>query len=121
MSGGGDSKGFSVKKNHRAAIADLMTVKVYEVVERVLCQPQECIRTQEVTLLDDPLGSFEVNKDVCSGLRRVNGMDFFLYQATLKISATPTCAGDEAQPGLFCFLLLGSNLVAWGVSHKASN
>ena len=49
MSETGDSKSFGVKKNHRVAIADLMTVKVYEVVEYVLEQPQECIRIQEVT------------------------------------------------------------------------
>eukprot|EP00439_Symbiodinium_sp_Y106_P027848 s6193_g3.t1 len=125
MSETGDSKSFGVKKNHRVAIADLMTVKVYEVVGCVLEQPQECIRIQEVTLLDDTAGSFEVSREVCSGQRQVNGVEFFLYQATLKIDAIPVVAEDvRPAPGLIHVVLLLWFSLEWLrvlVSHQASN
>ena len=81
-----------------------MTVKIYEVVECSVEQPRECIRMQEVTLLDDMAGSFEVSMDVCSGQRHVNGVEFFLYRGTLKISATPTrTEATLPEPGFMRF------------------
>ncbi|CAE7866193.1 hypothetical protein AK812_SmicGene38954 [Symbiodinium microadriaticum] len=62
---------------------------------------------QEVTLLDDMAGSFEVSMDVCSGQRHVNGVEFFLYRGTLKISATPTrTEATLPEPGAWKFCRL---------------